>query len=154
PPASVSAGSGFGVIVAAEDPFGNLDSSYVGEVTLSLPGQGTGGLLGGTVTAPISGGLAQFPSVSITRAGSGYALAATSGGLDAATTSGFAVTPNAAAQLVIITQPPATVAPRRPFSLAVAAEDAFGNIASGFSGTVTAGLATNPGHNKLGGTLG
>jgi hypothetical protein len=91
--------------------------------------------------------------VSITRAGSGYALAAASGGLDAATTSGFAVTPSAAAQLVIITQSPGTVAPRRPFSLAVAAEDAFGNIASGFSGTVTAALATNPGHNKLGGTL-
>jgi hypothetical protein len=91
--------------------------------------------------------------VSITRAGSGYALAAASGGLDAATTSGFAITPSAAAQLVIITQAPGTVAPRRPFSLAVAAEDAFGNIVSGFSGTVTAALATNPGHNKLGGTL-
>ena len=47
PPSSVSAGSGFGVSVVAEDRFGNTASSLNGPVTIALAGNASGGTLGG-----------------------------------------------------------------------------------------------------------
>ena len=40
-----------------------------------------------------------------------------------------------------------------PFALGVEALDAFGNVATGFDGTVTATLASNPNQNKLAGPV-
>ena len=34
PPATLTAGSGFGLTVSAEDPFGNVDPTYSGDVTV------------------------------------------------------------------------------------------------------------------------
>ena len=56
-------------------------------------------------------------------------------------------------QLVVTTQPPVSVTAGSAFSLAVSAEDALGNVATGFTGTVTLALANNPGNSTLGGTL-
>ncbi len=51
------------------------------------------------------------------------------------------------------TQPPISVLAGKTFGLQVSVEDAQGNVATGFSGTVTLALATNPGPGTLGGTL-
>ena len=48
PPGIVTAGIGFGVSVAAEDPFGNVVTSFQGPVTAILSGVPGSGVLGGT----------------------------------------------------------------------------------------------------------
>src|SRR5438046_2597018 len=56
PPATITAGSGFGLVVVAVDPFGNVDTSFNDGVTVGLTNQASGGL-GGTVTATASNGV-------------------------------------------------------------------------------------------------
>jgi hypothetical protein len=154
PPATMTAGVGFGLVVAAEDPFSNIDPSFGGAVTLGLPaGQAVGGSFAGPMTVAAIDGVARFSGLTLTRAGAGYALDVSGGGLAAARTSAFTVSPAAPSQLVVTIQPPGSVVPKQPFGFTVAAEDPFGNVATGFNGTITAALATNPNHNKLGGTL-
>jgi hypothetical protein len=54
-------------------------------------------------------------------------------------------------QLVVTTQPPDSVAVGGGFGLMVKAEDASGNLATSFTGSVTLALADNPGGSTLGG---
>src|SRR5262249_30279689 len=80
PPAGVTAGSGFGLAVVAEDAFGNVDSNFAASVSLSLennPG-GPGTTLGGTasVTATAGSGQASFAGIVLFRAATGYTLRA------------------------------------------------------------------------------
>ena len=60
PPASVTAGTPFGLTVEAEDSSGNLDSSFNGTVTVALANNPGGATLGGTLTVTASGGVATF----------------------------------------------------------------------------------------------
>ena len=120
PPASVTAGSGFGLTVQAEDSSGNLITSFNGTVTVALASNPGGATLGGTLTVTASGGVATFSGLTLTKAASGYTLVVTSSGLGQGVTSAITVTPAAATQLVITQQPPATVkvsSPLRPESL-------------------------------------
>src|SRR5262249_57775707 len=55
--------------------------------------------------------------------------------------------------LVITQQPPSSVTAGSLFGLTVTAEDSSGNPITSFNGTVTVGLANNPGGTTLGGTL-
>jgi subtilisin-like proprotein convertase family protein len=151
PPASVGAGVAFGFVVSAEDQYGNLATSFNASVTAMLAsGSGT---LGGTTTATAKNGVAVFSALAINKAGSGYSIAVSSTGLTGVTTSKFAVTPVAASQLVISSQPPATVTAGTTFGLSVTAEDPFGNVATSFNGSVVLALAANPSTGSLGGNL-
>ena len=100
-PASASAGSRLSpaVSVAVEDAFGDVVTSYAGDVTLSLagnPGGGTlGGTLGGTTTVSAVNGVATFDDLWIDKAAAGYTLAAADAGLAGATSASFSVTPGA-----------------------------------------------------------
>src|SRR5439155_27355662 len=70
-----------------------------------------------------------------------------------ATSSGFRITPGAATQLVFGTQPSTTVANRQITpAVKVQALDAFGNVATGFTGAVAIALGSNPGGSTLSGT--
>jgi hypothetical protein len=150
PPASVTAGSGFGPSVTVEDRFGDAITDYSGSVTIALAQGPSGGILGGTLSATAVDGIATFSGLTLDLAGTGYALEATAGGLESATTSEFNVVPAAPAQLVISTQPPSAITAGDGFGLSVDAEDPFGNPTSSFDGSVTIGLAT--GGVGLGGT--
>src|SRR5262249_19231676 len=55
--------------------------------------------------------------------------------------------------LVVTTQPPASVTAGNSFGLSVQARDSSGNLITSFNGTVTLALASNPGGATLGGTL-
>jgi streptogramin lyase len=55
--------------------------------------------------------------------------------------------------LVVTAQPPASVTAGNSFGLTLQAEDSSGNLITSFNGTVTVGLASNPGGATLGGTL-
>ena len=153
PPASVTAGSGFGLTVQAEDSSGNLITSFNGTVTVALASNPGGATLGGTLTVTASGGVATFSGLTLTKAASGYTLVATTSGLGQGVTNAMTVTPAAATQLVITQQPPATVKVSTAFALKASIEDAYGNVVTTASGTVSVAFANNPTGATLGGTL-
>src|SRR5262249_13768346 len=67
--------------------------------------------------------------------------------------SAMTVTPAAATQLVITQQPPSTVQVNKTFALNASIEDAYGNVVTTASGTVSVAFAGNPTGATLGGTL-
>ena len=152
PPGSTTAGSSFGLSVSVEDAFGNLATTYSGSVTVALATAPSGGLLSGTTTMTISQGVAAFTGLALDAAGTAYTLEATGQGLTSTTTNAFIVTPGPAARLAVIIPPPGTLAAGSDFGLIVAAEDAFGNLATSFGGSVSVALATAPAGSSLNGT--
>src|SRR5206468_2180562 len=138
------------VQVSARDAQGNLVTGFVGSVTMALGTNPGGSTLGGTTTVPAVSGVASFGNLSLDKVGTGYTLTAAAAGLTGATSNSFNVTVGAASQLVFTVQPTnttagATITP----AVQVTAQDALGNTASGFTGTVTVALGANP----VGGTL-
>jgi hypothetical protein len=91
--------------------------------------------------------------VTLDKAASGYTLIVSGVGASFTTTSAVAVTPAAAAQLAITQQPPATVQLNKPFALKASIEDAYGNVVTTASSSVSVAFATNPTSATLGGTL-
>ncbi len=77
------------VQVAVENASGTIVSATSGSASLSLASGN--GILSGTTVASFSNGIASFPSLSISTPGSGYALSASSTGLDAITSSSFSI---------------------------------------------------------------
>jgi hypothetical protein len=150
PPRSVLVGFEFGLVVSAEDPFGNVDPTFSGVAAVGLSNNAAGATVGGTLTVVAQSGVATFSDLTLDRARMGYTLEISGGGLAAATTDPFDVTP---ARLVVTTQPPGVVTVGLGFGLTVTAEDNSGNVDSLFDGTATVGLATNQGRAALGGTL-
>ena len=143
------------VQVAALDAYGNVATAYSGIVTASIGANPGAGTLGGTTSIAAIGGIATFTTLSIDKLGSGYTLAADAGGggPTGATSAPFDVVPGIATQLSFTVSPSTTVA-GSTFTPAVqvTALDAFGNTATGFNGTVTVALGTNPGGGGLSGT--
>jgi streptogramin lyase len=153
PPASVTAGSGFGFQASVEDAYGNVVTTANNTVSVALTNDPTGATLGGTLSVTASSGVATFSGLTLTQAASGYTLQASSSGLSSATSSGITVTPAAATQLVITQEPPATVTVNAGFGLQATIEDAYGNVETSSSSTVKLALDDNPAGAKLGGTL-
>jgi streptogramin lyase len=153
PPASVSAGTGFGLTIQAEDSSGNLITSFNGTVTVSLANNPGGATLGGTLSENASNGVATFSGLTLTKAAAGYTLQASASGVGSATTSAITVTPAAASQLVITAQPPASVKLNSPFGLKASIEDAYGNVVTTANNMVKVSFANNPTGATLGGML-
>ena len=92
PPSFVTAGNAFGVVVQAEDGFGNFVPSFTGGVTLALANPSDpAASLGGTLTVTADAGVAMFASVVLDQANDGETLQASSGNLGAATTTPITV---------------------------------------------------------------
>ncbi len=150
PPASVTAGKTFGVVVSVEnaaaqvDTFVNNDSPLVGSVTLGLGLNLGGSTLSGTLTAPVINGQAVFSGLSLNNVGTGYTLTANYSGLGTATSNTFNVG-LAATRLQVTTEPPSTVADGQTFSVSVSAEDSSGNVDTSYNGPITLALGNNPG---------
>ncbi len=151
PPGSVTASYTFGLVVSAEDPYGNVDPTFNGGMAVALSNNPGGATLGGTLTATAQSGVATFTGLTLEKAGTGYTLLVSGGGLTGIT-SPFNVTAAAATQL-IITQSPASATAGAGFSLVAAAGDPFGNVNATFGGSVSVALLNNPGGATLGGTL-
>ena len=153
PPDQAIAGQGFGFTVAAEDPYGNVATTFNGPVTVTLASGPAGGSLSGVVSTTAANGIATFSGLALDTAGGGYALAASGGSLTSSPSTAMTVSPSAPSRLIIVAQPSGTVVRKQPFAVAALAVDAYGNIVTGYDGTVTAALAANPNHNTLTGTL-
>src|SRR5262249_13426859 len=93
--------------VLAQDANGNPVSSFSGPVTLSLGNNPGGGMLNGTLTVSAVNGVATFSDLSISAAGSGYTLVATSGALQQTSSAPFTISPRPPPTLT-----PASCAPR------------------------------------------
>src|SRR5437016_2959244 len=141
------------VQVTALDPAGNPVPSFTGDVTVALGNNSGGGTLGGTTTVTAVNGVASFSTLTLDKTGTSYWLTVSATGLSATTSSLFAITPGAATHLVFDTEPSTTVADNaiNP-AVKVRALDAFGNLATGYSGAVAIVLGNNPGGAILSGT--
>ncbi len=132
---------------AVKDQYGNVITSNTSNVTATLAsGDGT---LTGTATVAAVNGIVTFSNLSITEAGT-YTLTLTDGSLTSATTSSFTIAPAAASKLVFMTEP-GNSASGTLDTVAVAVEDAFGNLVTSDTSNVTLALASGSG--TLGGTV-
>src|SRR5205823_6179611 len=141
------------VQLSALDPAGNLVPTFMGNVAVALDSNPGGSTLSGTTTVAAVNGVASFSTLTLDKTGTSYWLTATATGLNTATSSVFSITPGTATQLAFSQQPVTTVANRliTP-AVKVRALDAFGNLATGFSGSVAVALGANPGGATLSGT--
>ena len=132
------------VTVAVEDQFGDVVTSDSSTVTLTL-NSGLFSTGGTTAAAQAVNGVATFSNLIINTAGS-HTLAASDGSLSGATSGTITVSPGAASKLVI-TQTPTTGTAGQALgtALTVAVEDAFGNVVTSNTSTVSVGVASGPG---------
>jgi hypothetical protein len=143
-------GSPFGMTVFAEDQYGNVDPTVNGNVTLALQDNPGSATLGGTVMAPAVYGVANFPDLTLNTLGSGYTLQAAGAGLTGTSTP-FDVTQD---QLLVTSQPPASLSSGAGFGLTVEALGPSGKVDNTFTGNVTVALIDPTGTGAtLGGTL-
>jgi streptogramin lyase len=91
PPASVGAGSLFGLTVYVETSFNVVDPTFSGPVTVALQNNPGGSTLGGTLTVMAKNGVATFSGLTVNNPGNGYTLAVSSSGLASTTTMPFNV---------------------------------------------------------------
>jgi hypothetical protein len=128
-PDSVTAGVPFDFTVAAVDPYGNVDVSYVGSFRLGINPEFPD--LADGVFTPADHGLVRFVGIGLYQAGVDTIVAAGELYGQASLT----VKPDVAAFLVL--SGPSSATAGTPFDVTVTAYDAFGNQATGYSGTVT-----------------
>ena len=146
PPSGVTAGIAFGVTVHTNDPFGNLDTSYGGPVTVALA-SGSAGTLSGTTTMMATAGVADFTDLVDTVSGP-LSLDVTSGTLDSTATPPVIISPGAPSQLVIQVEPSPTATAGQPFATqpVIYETDQYNNLITSDSSTVvTAILSSGPG---------
>ena len=140
------------ITVAVKDSMGNPVKSFAGTVTLTISTNPGGGTLSGTSTVDVINGIATYNDLSINIAGTGYRLTASTTGLAPVVSDAFSITGGTATQLLFTVQPSsvgagALIAP----ALRVTALDAQGNVATGFTGSVTVAIGTNPSGGALAG---
>ena len=108
----------------------------------------------GSQTVTAVDGVATFSdNLTADVAGSGYTIKVTSSAANppsSITTGSFSVVPATPTELVFMAAPPGTVTAGNTFGLTVELEDAFGNVATNYTGSVHAALTTNPGGSSLG----
>ncbi len=146
-PTPVTAGQAFApaVQVAVEDVFGNVVASDTSTVTIAVA-TGPGGFIGGSTTNVAAvAGVATFNDLILGTAGN-YTLSATDGALTSVTSGRFAVSVAPASELVYTRSvSTGTAGQALSPSLTVAVEDAFGNLISTDTSTVTIAVASGPG---------
>lgn len=154
PPERTAAGAAIGpVTVSALDAQGDVAKTFTGTVTVALAPASPGAPLAGTLTAAAAAGVATFPDLRISVPNTGYLLSASASGLAGATSTAFAIVAGPAARLEFGSYPVnGATAGDAIDAITVIARDAAGNIATGFTGTVTIGLAESPAGATLGGT--
>ena len=148
PPTTVIAGVAFTVAASVEDGLGNVVTSYNGPVTIA---DADGYTLGGTKTVNAVNGVATFTGLKLTEVTSYDELDISASGIQYVYTNDFSVVAAAASQLSVV-PPYGPFLVGSPISVTVDAEDAHGNLAISYTGSVTLALAKNPGGATLGGT--
>ena len=140
------------VVVEVRDASGNRVTTATTPITLGFGNNAGGATLGGAGPVSAIAGIATFNGVTLNKTGTGYTLVADGGGLPAATSAAFSVTPAAPAALVFLGQPTgAAVGALLTPAVTVRIEDALGNLTVS-TATVALAFGNNPGSATLGGT--
>jgi len=79
-------------VAAIDTSSGLVDTSFTGLVTMALSTNPTGATLSGATSVSALSGIAFFSDLSVSLAGTGYTLVATSGALGSVTSSAFTIT--------------------------------------------------------------
>jgi hypothetical protein len=103
--------TGFGLVAAVEDAYGNVVTSASNSVSVALASNPTGARLSGTSKVTASHGLATFTGLSLNKVGTGYTLQVSSKGLTSATTNPFNVVGSATSGTLTATTPTGTPDP-------------------------------------------
>jgi hypothetical protein len=130
-PTSTTAGNSFTFTVSARDAYGNLATGYSGTVHFSS----SDGQAGLPADVALSGGTGTFTATLKTAGYQSVTVTDTANAGLSSTYSGINVTPAAASTLVVAGFPASTTAGNAG-TFTVTARDAYGNIASGYRGTV------------------
>jgi hypothetical protein len=150
-PANAVAGGTLSAVVQVQNGAGQLITDDTSSITLTLSGT-AGGVLAGTVTAPVVNGVATFPTLSVAKAGT-YTLTAANGSLFPVTSAKFTISPDvASARLYLVDQPDAAVVgqPLAP-AISAAVQDAFGNAITTDKSKITLAVASGPANGALSG---
>ena len=126
PAGGVIAGKTFSLTVDADDQFGNVDTTYTGQVMVKLA-SGSSGTLTGTLMMNAIAGVAVFNNLADTTSGS-ISINATSGTLTGDTASDIPVNPAPANHFVVTTTLTSPDVAGTVGTVTVAEADAFGNI--------------------------
>jgi hypothetical protein len=141
------------VRVAAQDGLGNTVTSFTGNITVAISTNPSGGTLSGTMSVAAVAGVASFSTLSIDKSGAGYTLGAAAAGLTGATSAPFNMASDSATHLEFTVQPVSTAAGASITpAVVVTAFDSLSNVATGFTGTITVAIGTNPAAATLTGT--
>jgi hypothetical protein len=148
-PSSVAAGTPATVTVTATDPYGNTATGYRGTVHFTST-DGASSLPGDYAFTATDNGAHTFTSgVTMKTVGNQTVTATDKQSSSITGDAAVTVTPGAAAALVV-TDLPASVTAGAPATITVTAYDAYGNVATGYTGTTnfssTDGGATLPGN--------
>jgi Ca2+-binding RTX toxin-like protein len=131
-PTAAMAGTGFAVTITAVDRFGNAVAGYNGPVTLaSSDGQTIYGL---PASITLSGGSAQVTATLDKAATNPVTLMASAGSVVG---SSAAITVSPAAATLFAVTAPGTAGAGESFNVTLTAKDAYGNVATNYSGAVT-----------------
>jgi hypothetical protein len=133
-PSPTTAGAPGGVFVTALDAYGNVATGYTG--TVHLTSSDPQAQLEGdhTFTAADAGRYA-FGATLVTAGTQSLTATDTAGGSITGTQGGIVVNPAAASTFVVIASPPSITA-GDTVTVTVTAMDAYGNVATGYAGTV------------------
>ncbi len=150
---STTAGSSIApdIVVTVQDAFGNTVTSSSASITAAIGANPGGGTLFGASPVAAVAGIATFSNLSIDKAGVGYTLTVSSGGLAGATSGTFNIVPATASKLAFTVQP-ATTGAGAALAPTVTVQDAFGNTVTSSSASVSIAIGTNPGGGVLSGT--
>jgi hypothetical protein len=135
-------------VVKEEDAFGNVIGSDSTHTVTAARGSLGSATLQGTTTLTLVNGVASFGNLFYTKAETMNLLFTTNaGGVSPAASTAIVVNPNVATQFLL--SGPSSVTSGTAFNLTVTAVDAYGNVATGYPGTVkfasTDNSATLPG---------
>jgi photosystem II stability/assembly factor-like uncharacterized protein len=133
------------VAVVVLDAKANRVTTSTAAVTVAIGANPNGGTLSGTKTVNATAGIATFSDLNIDKAGTGYTLTASSGGLASATSGSFNIAVGAPAKLAFTQQPRPVAAGTTMLPVRVALEDAAGNTIPSATGSVTLAFGTGAG---------
>ena len=141
------------VTVQVLDSFDNVVTADSSSVTLILDSNPGNATLNGSATVNAVAGVATFTNLSINVVGTGYTLAALDAALGSTVSSAFSISPAAPDHLTILQQPTNTVAGMAIApAVTVQVLDAYGNLVTSDTSSVTAALGADPGSGTLSGT--
>jgi uncharacterized delta-60 repeat protein len=133
-PSSVTAGTTGSFTVTALNANGTIDTGYIGTVQFSSSSDPQAVLPANYTFTAADQGVYTFSATLVTAGSQSITATDTSNGSIIGSDSGIVVQPAAASQLIL--SAPSSVSPGTKFSVTVTVEDAYGNVVTGYVGTI------------------